>query len=63
MPNFDGTGPQGQGAMTGRKRGRCRDKQTTKTEKSETKSVEKNKSVYRLGRRNGRGRGQSDRNQ
>ncbi len=23
MPNFDGTGPQGNGAMTGRKMGRC----------------------------------------
>jgi hypothetical protein len=24
MPNLDGTGPQGQGAMTGSRRGRCR---------------------------------------
>ncbi|MBT5017035.1 DUF5320 domain-containing protein [Candidatus Peregrinibacteria bacterium] len=23
MPNFDGTGPQGQGPLTGRKRGEC----------------------------------------
>lgn len=29
MPNFDRTGPQGQGPMTGRKRGRCRDTQTS----------------------------------
>lgn len=25
MPRFDGTGPQGQGAMGGRRRGRCED--------------------------------------
>jgi Family of unknown function (DUF5320) len=25
MPNFDGTGPSGQGPLTGRRRGRCRD--------------------------------------
>jgi hypothetical protein len=58
LPNLDGTGPLGQGKMTGRRRDRCRDKQTTKTEKSETKSVDKNKSVYGLGLRGGRGRGQ-----
>jgi hypothetical protein len=27
MPNLDGTGPQGQGSMTGGKRGRCRNPQ------------------------------------
>ncbi len=62
MPNLDGSGPLGQGKMTGRRRGRCRDRQITKTEKSETKSVDNNKSVYGLGRRGGRGRGQGGRN-
>lgn len=28
MPNLDGTGPQGQGQMTGRRRGRCRNLQS-----------------------------------
>lgn len=25
MPNLDGTGPEGRGSLTGRRRGRCRD--------------------------------------
>lgn len=29
MPNFDGTGPQGQGPLTGRKRGRCKNPKRT----------------------------------
>jgi hypothetical protein len=61
MPNLDGTGPQGQGPLTGRRRGRCRE-----TEKSETlkKSPENNDVLYGLGRGgrlrsggNGQGRG------
>lgn len=51
MPNFDGTGPKGQGAMTGRKKGRCNNTNTTQTEKSTDQSVE-NKGVA-----NGLGRG------
>jgi len=50
MPNFDGTGPQGQGAMTGRKRGRCNDTKTTPTEKSTEQSAENKEVVYGLGR-------------
>ena len=45
MPNLDGTGPQGQGAMTGRKRGRCRVIEKNQIEKTENKNV-----VYGLGR-------------
>jgi hypothetical protein len=47
MPNLNGTGPQGEGPLTGRRRGRCRD-----TEKSETqKNPSENKDViYGLGR-------------
>jgi hypothetical protein len=56
MPNLDGTGPLGQGKMTGRRRGRCRDKQTAQAEKSENKPVENNESVYGFGR-GGRSRG------
>ena len=59
MPNFDRTGPMGQGAMTGRKRGRCRDTQTTQIEKSEalTVSAENKEVIYGLGR-GGRPRGE-----
>ena len=56
MPNFDGTGPQGQGAMTGRRRGRCQDTQTTQIEKSENRIAENKDAVYGLGR-GGRPRG------
>ena len=56
MPNFNGTGPQGQGAMTGRKRGRCRDTETTQNQKTENQNVENNNIVYCLGR-GGRPRG------
>jgi len=44
MPNLDGTGPQGNGPMTGRKRGRCRD----------TKKTDENRDIFygkRLGGR------------
>ncbi len=56
MPNFDGTGPMGQGAMTGRRRGRCRDNQTIQIEKTENQSAETKDIVNRLGR-GGRPRG------
>ncbi|MDZ7623712.1 MAG: DUF5320 domain-containing protein [Ignavibacteriaceae bacterium] len=67
MPNFDGTGPSGQGPLTGRRRGRCRDTQTAKTEKLEIKTVENKETTYGFGRggrsRGGsRGRGQSGKN-
>jgi hypothetical protein len=50
MPNFDGTGPQGQGAMTGRKKGRCNITKTTQTEKSTEQSVDNKEVVNGLGR-------------
>ena len=56
MPNFDGTGPQGQGAMTGRRRGRCSDEQKTQVEKPDSQSAETKDIVYGLGR-GGRPRG------
>ena len=56
MPNLDGTGPRGQGAMTGRRMGRCRDLQTTQTEKTAGQSVEAKEVIYGLGR-GGRPRG------
>lgn len=56
MPNFDRTGPQGQGSMTGRKRGRCKDTQTTQTEKSTEQTADNKEVVYGLGR-GGRPRG------
>jgi len=68
MPNLDGTGPQGKGPLTGRRRGRCRDNQTTQVEKSENTSIEYREDVYGLGRGRrlhggGRGRGIGCRNQ
>ena len=56
MPYFDRTGPQGQGSMTGRRRGRCRNTQTTQIEKTENQSAETNDIIYGLGR-GGRPRG------
>ena len=56
MPNLDGTGPQGQGTMTGRKRGHCNDTKTKQTEKSENKSTENKEVAAWLGR-GGRPRG------
>ena len=56
MPNFDRTGPQGQEAMTGRRRGRCLDTQAIHNEKTENQSTETNDIIYGLGR-GGRPRG------
>jgi hypothetical protein len=56
MPNFDETGPIGQGAMTGRRRGHCRDTQTKQIENTENQTAIKNNIVYGLGR-GGRPRG------
>jgi len=50
MPNFNGTGPQGEGAMTGRKRGRCKETKTIQTEKITDQSAENKEVVYGLGR-------------
>jgi len=50
MPNFDGKGPQRQGAMTGRRRGRCCDEQKTQVEKPENQSAESKDVFYGLGR-------------
>ena len=50
MPNLDGTGPQGQGTLAGRRRGRCRDTQTTLTEKSQNQTPETADVIYGLGR-------------
>jgi hypothetical protein len=50
MPNLDKTGPQGQGAMTGRKIGRCQNNQTLQIEKSESQTSVNDNIVYGLGR-------------
>ena len=47
MPNRDGTGPQGEGRLTGRRNGNC------KTDKTEDKS---------FGQGNGRGQGRGFKN-
>ena len=53
MPGFDKTGPMGQGPLTGRRRGRCRDTETTgnQNQPDENKDV-----VYGVGQ-GGRPRG------
>ena len=56
MPNLDGTGRLGQGPLTGRRRGRCRDTQTVQTEKTSEQAGENKEVVYGLGR-GGRPRG------
>lgn len=56
MPNLNGTGPRGQGAMTGRKRGRRRATEASQVEKSETRAAENKDLVYGVGR-GGRPRG------
>ena len=64
MPNFDGTGPQGQGPLSGRKRGRCigMEKADTQNQSSENKEV-----IFGLGRggrpRGGGGFGQAQKGQ
>lgn len=56
MPNFNGTGPNGQGPMTGRRRGRCSVNQTAQIEKSEIQTAENKDIAYGVGR-GGRPRG------
>ena len=56
MPNLNGTGPHGQGVMTGGERGHCRDTEMEQNEKTEIQNDENNNIVYGLGR-GGRPRG------
>ena len=56
MPNFDGTGPMRQRTMTGNRKGRCRDTQTTQLSNTENQSTENNNFIYGIGR-GGRPRG------
>ncbi len=54
MPNLNGTGPQGQGPMTGGRRGRCRNLQSQNIQTA--KQTEETKEVLGVGR-GGRPRG------
>ncbi len=36
MPNLDRSGPKGEGPLTGRRRGRCRDKESSTKESTES---------------------------
>jgi hypothetical protein len=62
MPNFDGTGPEGRGPLTGRRRGRCRDEKTNQTEKLDIQTDSTGKSIFGFGRSRGRRRGQGNSN-
>lgn len=53
MPNLDGSGPQGQGPLTGKRRGHCRDSEKSVALK---KAEENSEVIYGLGR-GGRPRG------
>jgi hypothetical protein len=59
MPNLDGTGPQGQGAMTGRRRGRCVSNKTNISESQDKEIVQEqnNESTPGQGFGGGFGRG------
>ena len=54
MPNKDGTGPNGQGALTGRRRGNCGN---SKTEKNTSDSNNSKVGLGRGGRPRGGGQG------
>jgi hypothetical protein len=47
MPNFDGKGLQGQGSLTGRRRGRCADNENSN---QQNESAENKEIIYGLGR-------------
>ena len=49
MPNFNRTGPQGQGVLTGRKRGRCNNTQTAQSEKTTEQSTANKNIVFGIG--------------
>ncbi|HPI36571.1 MAG TPA: DUF5320 domain-containing protein [Ignavibacteriaceae bacterium] len=50
MPGFDKTGPEGQGPMTGRKRGMCREEVKETKEQSSTQSSSEKEVLYGVGR-------------
>jgi len=49
MPNFDRTGPSGQGPMTGRRQGKCVDNNRTKSD-TEKQSSQDDQVLFGLGR-------------
>ena len=57
MPNLNGTGPMGQGSLTGRRRGRCRDTETTGKQNQSDENKEVVYGVGRGGRPRGGGKG------
>lgn len=58
MPRFDGTGPKGEGRMTGRCRGNCSDEKTLAEREGEDKTTLLGK-PGRLGLGRGLGRGRN----
>ncbi|MBU2492959.1 MAG: DUF5320 family protein [Bacteroidetes bacterium] len=57
MPNLNGTGPEGKGALTGRRRGRCRESQIENSENQTADEKELKIGLGRGGRPRGRGLG------
>jgi len=62
MPNLDGTGPNGRGSLTGRRRGHCRDDKKNQTEVADNNISNKGETVFGFGRSRGRRRGQGNSN-
>ncbi|MBK7499184.1 MAG: DUF5320 family protein [Ignavibacteriales bacterium] len=60
MPNLDGTGPKGQRAMNGKRKGICKDTKATQVEKSENQTTQKNEVDEKPGN-GGKGNGQGRR--
>jgi hypothetical protein len=57
MPNFNGTGPEGNGPLTGRRKGNCRDKESLQIYEDDTKQTRygQGNGSKKRGRKLGRG--------
>lgn len=62
MPGFDRTGPQGQGAMSGRRLGKCTAKKSDSTKEDDQRFSEERPGRGMAFGRRGRGRGFGRRN-
>jgi Family of unknown function (DUF5320) len=56
MPDFDGTGPLGEGPLTGRRKGRCRGSKSKQNEQQKNPESKTNETGFGKGRRSAGGR-------